>query len=127
MRTLRGVGILSAILITTGCAIGRTDVVLVNPDAKRATLSANEPVLLTTLGLDVSYEEIGFIRVNGVARLGYEGLNNKLRDEARQLGADAVIYIHYGTEYAFSISPIILSIPYDVLTAEGLAVRTKRR
>jgi len=38
-----------------------------------------------------------------------------------------VIYVHYGTENLFSVIPIFVSIPYDVLTAEGLAVKGKRR
>lgn len=108
-----------------GCAAARNDVVMLNPGVQHRALADEASVLLTTMGLERSYEELGMIHVSGVARMGYDGLNEKLRREARRMGADAVIYVNYGTENLFSISPIILSFPYDVLYAEGIAVRTK--
>ncbi len=123
---LLGWGVLS--LFLAGCAAGRTDVVLLNPTVVHyAPLESKEEVVLTTTDLDHPYVELGTIHVSGISREGYTNLNGKLRAEARQIGADAVIFVHYGTENLFSIIPVFVSIPYDVLTAEGLAVRSKNR
>ena len=123
---LLGCGALS--LLLTGCAAGRTDVVLLNPTMVHyAPLETKDPVVLTTTDLGHPYVELGTIHVSGISREGYQGLNEKLRTEARQIGADAVIFVHYGTENLFSVIPLFVSIPYDVLTAEGLAVRSKGR
>lgn len=62
--------------------------------------------------------------LRGVSRQGYEGLNAKLRAKAREAGADAVIFLSYGTENVVSLIPFFVAIPYDVLTAQGLAVRS---
>lgn len=113
-------------LLAAGCAAGRTDVVFLNPGVHRAPLGAEDPVVFTTTDLEGPYEELGVIHVSGVSREGYQSLNEKLRREARRLGADAVIFIRYGTENLFSVIPLFVAIPYDVLTAEGVAVRSKR-
>ena len=119
-------GILGVLM--AGCAAGRTDVVLLNPDVLHyAPLEAKDSIVLTTTDLDEPYVELGMIHVSGLNREGYDSLNGKLRAEARRIGADAIIFVHYGTENLFSIVPFFVSIPYDVLTAEGLAVRSKRR
>ena len=110
---------------SAGCAVGRSDYSILNPSAAVTSKSASDPVFLTMRDLEDPYEEIGFIHVSGTTREGYETLNTKLRDKARRLGADAVINVYYGLENAFSIVPIFVSIPYDVITAEGLAVRKK--
>jgi len=123
---LLGWGALS--LFLAGCAAGRTDVVLLNPSVVHyAPLKSTEDVVLTTTDLDHPYVELGTIHVSGINREGYASLNGKLRAEARQIGADAVIFVHYGTENLFSVIPLFVSIPYDVLTAEGLAVRSRGR
>jgi len=121
------IGGAAAVLLLSGCAAGRTDVVFLNSEPHYVPLAANEPVVLTTTDLDRPYTELGMIHVSGVSREGYQSLNEKLRSEARRIGADAVIFVHYGTENLFSIIPVFLAIPYDVLTAEGLAVRSKQR
>ncbi|HEX9780635.1 MAG TPA: hypothetical protein VGB20_05405 [bacterium] len=108
-----------------GCAAGRNDFVLLNPGTRHQALTPNAPVVLTTGDLTRPYEEIGVIHVSGVTREGYHMLNDKLRERARQAGADSVIYVRYGLENAFSVIPFIIAIPYNVLTAEGLAVRSK--
>ncbi len=127
--TTRGVALaLSGVLLSlalVGCAMGRTDFALLNPDARYHSLNANAPVLLTTEGLTSSYVEIGVIHVSGTSRDGHESLNERLREEARRVGADAVLFVHYGTENAFSFGPFFLSFSYDVLTAEGVAVRKR--
>ena len=110
-----------------GCAAGRNDFVTLNPGTQHPSLSVDVPVLLTVGDLDRGYEEMGVIRVSVVSRMGYDKLNDKLRTKAREVGADAVIFIRYGTENAFSVLPLFVAIPYDVLTAEGVAVRSKKR
>jgi len=64
------------------------------------------------------------IHVSGITRQGYEGLNAKMRAKAREVGADAVIFVNYGTENVMSIIPFFVAIPYDVLTAQGVAIRS---
>jgi len=108
-----------------GCAAGRTDAVLLNPGVHYSPREAGEPVVLTTSELEHPYVEVGMIHVSGISREGYQGLNEKLRSEARRMGADAVIFVRYGTENLFSLVPIFVAIPYDVLTADGVAVRSK--
>ena len=109
----------------SGCAAGRNDFVRLNPATRFEARPANAPVTLTVGDLNRPYQEIGVIHVSGVSRESYEGLNERLREEARNAGADAVIFVRYGTENAFSIIPFFVAIPYDVLVAEGLAVRSK--
>jgi len=113
------------VLSLTGCAVGRDDFVLLNPSTHYPARQAEAPVVLTVGDWNQPYEELGIIHVSGVSREGYQHLNEKLRSEARRVGADAVIFVHYGTENAFSVIPIFVAIPYDVLTAEGLAVRKR--
>ncbi len=115
------------LLSQAGCAAGRTDFIQLNPGTHYSSRPANAPMLLTVGDLDRTYEELGVIHVSGVSREGYEKLNGKLRAEARRVGADAVIYVTYGTENAFSIIPFFVAFPYDVLVARGLAVRSKGR
>ena len=110
-----------------GCAAGRNDFARLNPGVQFPPLEINESVYLTTEGLDRPYEEIGVLHVTAIAREGWQLLTEKLRNQARQVGADVVLYVRYGTENAFSLSPFVMSIPYDVLSAEGVAVRTKHR
>ncbi len=66
----------------------------------------------------------GVIHVSGVLRHGYDHLNERMRRKAREVGADAIIFVHYGTENILSLIPFFVAIPYDVLTADGLAVRS---
>ncbi|MBI4004074.1 MAG: hypothetical protein HY353_03550 [Candidatus Omnitrophica bacterium] len=119
--------LVSASLVAGGCAAGRSDFILLNPGTHPEPLAESAPVLLTVGDLNGPYQEVGVIHVSGVSREGYEGLSEKMREEARRMGADAIIYVRYGTVNAFSIIPFFVAFPYDVLTAEGLAVRSKRR
>ena len=124
---IRLVWCISLGLLISGCAAGRTDAILLNSSVHYTPLPSNEGVVLTTTDFNGPYVELGMIHVSGVSREGYESLNGKLRAQARQMGADAVIFVHYSTENLFSIIPFFVSIPYDVLTAEGVAVRSKNR
>jgi hypothetical protein len=115
------------LIALAGCAAGRSDFILLNPGTQFPSQRENAPVILTVGDLPEPYQEIGVIHVSGVTRDGYDRLSEKLREEARRVGADAVIFVRYGVENAFSIIPFFVAIPYDVLTAEGLAVRSKKR
>ncbi len=108
----------------TGCAMARQDFIQLNAGTSYAAKEADAPVVFSVGDLDRPYEEIGVIHVSGISRLGYDQLNQRMRAKARQVGADAVIFVHYGTENVISIIPFFVAIPYDVLTADGLAVRS---
>ncbi|MBI3317093.1 MAG: hypothetical protein HYZ85_03710 [Candidatus Omnitrophica bacterium] len=118
---------LFSLILFAGCAISRSDFAYLNPGERYPEKTSHQPIYLSTLGLDDQrFEEIGYIHVSTKSRSGaYEELNHKLRDRARNVGADAVIHVTYGTENAFSISPFIVSFPYNVTTAQGLAVKRK--
>jgi hypothetical protein len=121
----RSAGALAALLCAAGCAMGRNDFVRLNPGTSFPSRPVEAPVVLTVSGLDKPYQEIGVIHVSGLSRDGYEKLNEQLRAKAREVGADAVIYVHYGLENVLSIIPFFVALPYNVLTAEGVAVRTR--
>lgn len=129
MRTISG-ALATSVAATVvagvcGCAAGRNDFVLLNPGTHFDARPAQASVVLTVGDFSKPYQEIGVIHVSGVSRQGYEELNEQLREEARRVGADAVVFVRYGTENAFSFIPFFIAIPYDVLVAEGLAVRSK--
>lgn len=108
----------------SGCAAARQDFVSLNAGTTFASRPSDAPVILSVGDFDRSYHELGVIHVSGVTRQGYEGLNAKMRAKAREVGADAVIFVNYGTENVMSIVPFFVAIPYDVLTAQGIAVRS---
>jgi hypothetical protein len=124
-RSLRALGAGLGLLFATGCAFGRGDYVQLNPGTSYPPRSSAAPIVLTVGDWEGPYEELGVILVSGYARAGYDGLNAKLRQHAREAGADGVIFVRYGTANVLSLFAIFVSIPWDVLTAEGVAVRTK--
>jgi hypothetical protein len=127
MAGLRRTSIAWAALIalsTAGCAVARRDFIQLNAGTSYPERPMDAPVVLSVGDLDRPYEELGVIHVSGVIRHGYERLNERMRARARQVGADAVVFVHYGTENVMSIIPFFVAIPYDVLTAGGLAVRS---
>ena len=130
MRLERCLRALSAgVLLTTAsaCAFGRSDFVLLNPGTSYAPRSGSAPIVLSVGDWDKPYEELGVIQVSGWLRTGHDDLNAKLRTRAREAGADGVIFVRYGTANVMSFFAIFVSIPWDVLTAEGVAVRSKER
>lgn len=111
----------------SGCAAGRTDFIRLNPGTRYDARPADAAVLITVGDLDRPYQEIGVLHISGLSRQGYDLLNDKLRERARQVGADTVIFVRYGAENVMSIIPFFVAFPYDVLFVEGLAVRSKAR
>ena len=124
-RCLRALVASVSVLSASACAFGRADFVLLNPGTSYPPRSSAAPVVLTVGDWDRPYEELGVIQVSGYVRAGYDALNVKLRERAREAGADGVIYVRYGTANVLSFFAIFVSIPWDVLTAEGVAVRSK--
>lgn len=86
--------------VMVGCASSSTKVNYGSMIGERLQpKSANEEILLLTKDTDRPYKEIGIISVVGAHKnTSYEELNNKIREKAREVGADAVIKIEYGTE-----------------------------
>jgi hypothetical protein len=125
-RCLRALGASVLLTSTSACAFGRADFVLLNPGTSYPARPSGSPVVLTVGDWDRPYEELGVIQVSGWVRAGYDDLNSKIRERAREAGADGVIYVRYGTANVLSFFAIFVSIPWDVLTAEGVAVRSKR-
>jgi hypothetical protein len=115
---------LVGLLFLGGCAVARQDFIRLNAGTSYEPRPADAPVVLTVGDLDRPYQEVGVIHVSGVSRDGYDQLNDKMRAKAREVGADSIIFVHYGTENVGSIIPFFVAMPYDVLTADGLAVRT---
>ena len=61
--------------------------------------SNDTEIILISKDLDKSYKEIGIISAVGKSRhISYEELNEKMKKKAREVGADAIIKIEYGTE-----------------------------
>ncbi len=115
---------MAAVLFLSGCAVARQDFIQLNAGTSFPSRTVDSPVVLTVGDLDKPYQEVGVIHVSGVSRQGYGQLNDKMRAKAREVGADAIIFVHYGTENVMSVIPFFFAMPYDVLTADGLAVRT---
>jgi hypothetical protein len=129
MGFARGPRALGAIALVAlgGCAFGRSDFVQLNPGSAYPPRPKGAPVVLTVGDWDRPYVELGMVHVSGFVRTGHQDLNEKLRTKAREAGADAVVFVRYGTENVLSILAIVVAIPWDVVTAEGLAVRSKRK
>jgi hypothetical protein len=62
-------------------------------------------IILTTKDLDRPYKEIGIITAVGRKNITYDELNEKIKLKAREIGADAVIKLEYGTEARNIIVP----------------------
>ena len=123
-RSVRLCAALSLLIGTGGCAVARKDYIQLNAGTSYESRADDAPVVLSVGDLDRPYEELGVIHVSGVLRQGYDRLNQRMRAKARDVGADAIIFVHYGTENILSLIPFFVAIPYDVLTADGLAVRS---
>ena len=60
--------------------------------------SSDTEILLTTKDSDRPYKEIGIISASGKVKTTYDELNEKIKKKAREIGADAVIKLEYGTQ-----------------------------
>jgi len=84
------------LMVSFGCARTRADFAPLSIDS--STSKTGGDILLTTGDLDQPYEELGVIFVKGrCAR--YKKIVERLRAEAKKIGADAVIKIEFGNHY----------------------------
>ncbi len=81
-------------ILCSGCAITMTDFAPLGVDSATPT-----DVLLTTGDVDRPYNELGVIFVKGKCAR-YESIVKKLKSEAKDKGADAVIKIEFGNSFS---------------------------
>lgn len=85
-------------LLLSGCASTKVNYGSMTSE-KLQSKDANAEILLLTKDIKKPYKEIGIISIVGANKnTSYDELNNKLKQKAREVGADAVIKIEYGTE-----------------------------
>jgi hypothetical protein len=85
--------IIWVLILFTGCVRFR-----MKTDFAPLTAEPGTDVLLTTKDIDRPYREIGVIFVKG-HHARYEKIVEKLRYEAKELEADAVIKIEFGNQF----------------------------
>ena len=86
------------IFLLTGCATVRTDFAPLQSSTLPAKASGD--ILLATGDINRPYTELGVIFVKG-RHVGYQGVMEKLREKAREVGADAVIKIEFGGRFPY--------------------------
>jgi hypothetical protein len=86
------------VILFSGCATVRTDFAPLRFDAAAKTRG---DILLTTGEIDRPYTEIGVIFVKGRYFISFEKVMEKMKDKAREVGADAVIKIEFGSRYGY--------------------------
>lgn len=85
-------------LLLSGCASTKVNYGSMTSE-KLQSKDANAEILLLTKDIEKPYKEIGIISVVGANKnTSYDELNDKLKQKAKEFGADAVIKIEYGTE-----------------------------
>lgn len=84
-------------IIFTGCARTMTDFAPFTSDGVSSPKGGE--MILTTGDIDRPYKELGIIVVRGHRRASGEKMMQSLREEAKQVGADAVIKIEFGRRY----------------------------
>lgn len=89
---------ISLILLLAGCASTKVNYGSMTSE-KLQSKDINAEILLLTKDIEKPYKEIGIISIVGANKnTSYDELNDKLMQKAREVGADAVIKIEYGTE-----------------------------
>jgi len=86
------------VILFSGCATVRTDFAQMRFDEAAKTRG---DILLTTGEIDRPYTEIGVIFVKGRYFTSFEKVMEKMKDKAREVGADAVIKIEFGSRYGY--------------------------
>ncbi len=84
------------LILFAGCA--SMECFRMRTDFAPLTAEPGTDVLLTTKDIDRPYREIGVIFVKG-HHARYEKIVEKLRSEAKELEADAVIKIEFGNQF----------------------------
>lgn len=98
-RSLILASIVLAALIAVSAAFAQ-----VMPQGKTGGSAKQKDIVLTTADIKDSYKVIGIISARG-GEVNLDGLNSKLKDAAKDLGADCVIGVNYfnysGYVYAY--------------------------
>jgi hypothetical protein len=90
--------LLCVFFMAAGCVTVRTDFAPLQSSALPAKTSGD--ILLATGDINRPYTELGVIFVKG-RHVGYQGVMEKLREKAREVGADAVIKIEFGGRFPY--------------------------
>ena len=115
--------VLISSIFMSGCAGNRAIYVSHNSQQYSANRTDSPVILTYTEKLDHPYQEMGTIFAFTRSRNNYERVAELLKEKARQVGADAIIKVQYKERQIFGISPFFISVPYNVATGEGVAVR----
>jgi hypothetical protein len=94
--------LISMLVLLAGCATVRTDFAPLQFNATAVKTSGD--ILLATGDINRPYKELGVIFVKG-RHTGYQNIMEKLREKAREVGADAVIKIEFGSRFFYYHRP----------------------
>jgi hypothetical protein len=94
--------LISMLVLLAGCATVRTDFAPLQFGTTAAKTSGD--ILLATGDLNRPYKELGVIFVKG-RHTGYQSIMEKLREKAREVGADAVIKIEFSSRFFYYHRP----------------------
>ena len=111
------------IFLCSGCAVNRS--VYVPYESKMYPAKTPLAPIVIADELEQPYEEMGSIVAYGRYLDGYDKVNELLKNQAREIGADAVIKVRYYQENIFRVG-FILTLDYTVATGQGVAVRFKK-
>jgi len=98
----KAIFLLCVFFMAVGCATVRTDFAQLQSSALPAKTGGD--ILLATGDINRPYTELGVIFVKG-RHVGYRGVMEKLKERAREAGADAVIKIEFGSRFFYYHRP----------------------
>jgi len=111
------------LFLCSGCAVNRS--LYVPYESKMYPPKAPLAPIVIADELQQPYEEMGSIVAYGRYLDGYDKVNELIKAQAREIGADAVIKVRYYQENIFRVG-FILTLDYTVATGQGVAVRFKK-
>lgn len=111
-----------AVLLLSGCATIKLN--YGSLVSETFTPKSNDfAIILTTEDLNRPYKEIGVISaLANYENATYDQLNEKIKQKAREVGADAVIKIEYGITLQQIIIPPMLGATVPLPSCKGVAV-----
>lgn len=115
---------LCAHLLLAGCGINSAHFELYDmPIQHQRFLS--QPTTAVELIYDTKrpYAELGHISASGRWYDDYDRVNELLREQARAIGADAIIRVEYDSRRSIGLSAIFISAGYYVANGRGIAVK----
>jgi len=127
-RMKRVICLLTLVMLVSGCATVKINYGSLTNDSFPSK-DENAEILLTTKDIDRPYEEVGIISASVTGEgITFEEMNQRMKEKAREIGADAIIKIEYGTTNGGIMIPssagygsfgALLSLPYS----KGLAIK----